>query len=545
MHRFLLGIPIVLAVAGTTAAAAETSLLAGLDTNGDGVVTRAEFDAARRRDFRLLDRNGNKVLSRHEFYRRGEPADRTLLALRQRRYRLMDVNDDGGITLAEYLAYGHKVFARMDRDRDRRLTVGEVAAARGVQVATNDTGPGQTTPARMSQPTSTPPASKDSEAARALGDMPFATVDRNGDGYISRAEYRHAALNLFRRLDRNHNLVLSRHEYYWRDSANDKARLAARKVAYRRADENDDGGLTGAEFLKMTGGLFARIDHDKDHRLSRAEWTAAFGATTTMAKADPVRPGGRLRLVRSLRTELIADATRVAPAAETTPPRTATTPPPKAMPAAKTMADKKPAMSKTEPGSALLAQMKASRAKVTRVPQQVVGPAPKTQPQVAARPPATMTPAKPAKPTTDPRIIFAFRGLDTNHDNKISEFELKLARMSRFNILDANRDRVLQASEFIANRGAAAAARFREMDRDGNGLVTWDEYSAAGIQRFRQLDTNADKFLSLEEFANAGRVNSTNVRYVKRVKVPSSPEAKKVETRKPSALPPDFNPSIR
>jgi Ca2+-binding EF-hand superfamily protein len=513
MHRFLFGIPILLTVAGAAAWGAETNPLAGLDANSDGVVSRAEFDAARRRDFRLLDRNRNKVVSRHEFYRRGRPEDRALLALRKRRYRLMDVNDDGGITLAEYLAYGHRVFARMDRDRDRRLSAAEVAAARGVQVASQDTGPADATAAKLRRATA-----DDRDApkghARALADMPFATIDRDGDGFASRVEYRRAVLVLFQRLDRNGNKVISRHEYYRRGSVNDKLRLAARKVAYRRADQDDDGGLTAAEFTKMAHRLFVRIDANHDRRLSRDEWVAAFGA-------PPAPTGPTAANTTAAKIADTAPAARAKPAA-----RMASTakrsPKPKTTPAAKTA---------PKPDTSLMAQLRADRRRKAER---------KTAPQVASRPPATApvpgkkpapkaTTALTPKSTIDPRVAFAFRSFDRDNDGKISALELVFARMTRFTILDANHDRVLEGPEFIGNRGPAAAARFREMDRNGNGLVTWDEYKVAGIARFKQVDTNGDGKLSLAEFANAGRAPS-KVTMVKKVKIRPTLKARPVIT---------------
>lgn len=532
MYRLLLGIPIAFALAGATAARADTSLLDGLDANGDGVVTLAEFNAARMRDFRLLDRNGNKVVSRREFYRRGRPEDRDLLSLRQRRYRLMDADDDGGITAAEYLAYGRRIFSRMDTNRDRRLAAGEVAAARGVQVASQDTSPGDANPTPAKATTPVPDTRDDN--ARALGDMPFSAVDANGDGYVSRGEYRHAVLTLFRRLDRNSNKVISRREYYWRGSVHDKVRLAARKGAYRRADDDDDGGLTVAEFTKMTGGLFARIDRNNEGRVSRAEWIAAFGppSTTTAARTPKDTPDAtpskqaaqeRLAMVRSLRDDR-ADRASKAPPAKPTTAKTAPVPtaPTEAPPAAKRPDDDKP-------DTALMAHL--NRTKPTQAAET------KPAPQVAARTPAT-EPKKPnSAPPTDPRLVAAFRSLDRDGDGKIAEIELAFARMARFAALDLNRDQILQPAEFVGKRGAPAAARFREMDRDGNGLVTWDEYKAAGNQRFLQLDTNRDKRLSLEEFSNAGRVNNSKVHFVKRVKIGASSKAKRVATEKQPTTP--------
>ena len=48
---------------------------------------------------------------------------------------------------------------------------------------------------------------------------------------------------------------------------------------------------------------------------------------------------------------------------------------------------------------------------------------------------------------------------------------------------------------------AARAKDFRKLDKDGNNLLTFEEWAHATVDKFRFADGNADLWLSREEFA--------------------------------------------
>ena len=89
------------------------------DTNGDGVVSRAEFFAAAEARFKNRDANGDRTLSGDEMKDRGG------------RFARIDTNNDGQLSFAEQAAATSARFVRLDADRDGKLTPEEMGPRRG------------------------------------------------------------------------------------------------------------------------------------------------------------------------------------------------------------------------------------------------------------------------------------------------------------------------------------------------------------------------------------------------------------------------------
>ncbi|WP_129793059.1 EF-hand domain-containing protein [Sphingosinicella sp. CPCC 101087] len=126
----LLPLALFLAAAPATAIQRDgPAMLDRADTNRDGVVTRAEFAAARLATFSRLDRNRDGALSRSDF---GRIARRRPEALQRLEAMIAqgDANDDGRLTRAEFERAPMRLFDLADANGDGRIDASERAAAR-------------------------------------------------------------------------------------------------------------------------------------------------------------------------------------------------------------------------------------------------------------------------------------------------------------------------------------------------------------------------------------------------------------------------------
>jgi len=153
------------------------------DSNSDGVLTRAEFDASRTAHFAQLDADNNGQVTREEMRAgRGERGERGHHGRRGHRggpdgggLRGADANNDGNITREEFLARPNAMFDRLDANRNGVIEASE-------------------RPQR-------PERNAENGERRQRADRP--NPDTDGNGSFSREEFAAMGAGMFERLDAN------------------------------------------------------------------------------------------------------------------------------------------------------------------------------------------------------------------------------------------------------------------------------------------------------------------------------------------------------
>ncbi|WP_404338822.1 EF-hand domain-containing protein [Sphingomonas sp. MMS12-HWE2-04] len=144
--------------------------MARADTNGDGIVTREEALAEAAQRFARMDANRDGKISKDE---RPEPTGSQGGRFGGRMLERMDTNGDGVITLDEQRAQASQRFDRLDANHDGKLDKAEIDAARArMGRMSGGRGPGGDAP-RPLRPTETKaagtsPGPSPSSSARAL-----------------------------------------------------------------------------------------------------------------------------------------------------------------------------------------------------------------------------------------------------------------------------------------------------------------------------------------------------------------------------------------
>ena len=105
------------------------------DTNGDGVVDRAEWQAGQEARFKQLDTDKDGKLSCDELFARTPSAAGNVLPSeaqlrRQDSYfKQLDTDKDGFVSKAEFMVQAEKNFARCDLNKDGRIDSAECRQA--------------------------------------------------------------------------------------------------------------------------------------------------------------------------------------------------------------------------------------------------------------------------------------------------------------------------------------------------------------------------------------------------------------------------------
>jgi hypothetical protein len=99
------------------------------DTNKDGFVDRAEWDAGQDARFKQLDANHDGKLTKEELFSQSRATSDRALERQEAFFRRMDRDHDGFVSRDEFMAQAARNFTRCDLDKDGRTNTAECRQA--------------------------------------------------------------------------------------------------------------------------------------------------------------------------------------------------------------------------------------------------------------------------------------------------------------------------------------------------------------------------------------------------------------------------------
>lgn len=163
-----------------------------------------------------------------------------------------DANSDGVLTRAEFDAGREATFVRLDADRDGQLTREELRAERGERGDRGWRG----------------------RRGDHHGGPRLERADANNDGNITRDEFLAGPIEMFNRIDANHDGVIQASE---RPQHSERGERRAEHRDRPNRDADGNGAFSRAEFTAMGAGMFERLDANNDGRVTQEEAQAVRG----------------------------------------------------------------------------------------------------------------------------------------------------------------------------------------------------------------------------------------------------------------------------
>lgn len=174
-----------------------------VDTNKDGVVSKAESTQFAEARFAEADTNRDGVISEGEAQAVKQQRRVEFEKKAQERFASQDANNDGKLQKSEVPNMPDKLFARLDANNDGALSQEELRSH----------GPGKKGPRQAKASGQSEDAKADGERGHGKhgkrgfgkrGDL-FKRMDTNQDGNVTKAEAQAASEQHFARLDRNND----------------------------------------------------------------------------------------------------------------------------------------------------------------------------------------------------------------------------------------------------------------------------------------------------------------------------------------------------
>lgn len=238
---------------------AGNAFIGAWDDDGDGKVSRTEYETVRVARFATTDSDRNASLTIDEYLNEyavrldRDIADERNASMKQTdtRFKALDKNGDKFVSRAEYNGSGDRAFVHLDRNKDGRVTQ-------------EDADPAEKKEPRQRSVIAMP-------TSHNLAGM-LEIYDDDGDDVLTRQQYEAHRANAFAATDTNKDGKLDHDEYANEFSARLDERIADRRqaqlkqgrVRFKAIDTNEDGVISRDEYFAMSARMFERTDTNKD-----------------------------------------------------------------------------------------------------------------------------------------------------------------------------------------------------------------------------------------------------------------------------------------
>lgn len=250
----------------------KASFIQDYDLNKDGIVSQAEFEQVRQQRYSAMDENQDGQVSVDEYVNEyAGRLDKKLDAERtgqikqtEVRFEALDKDKSKTISKDEYNASGDKAFAYIDTNKDGVISKADPLPER-------ERKPDAKQPVRA-RPALVMPTT---HSVAGMLDM----YDQNGDGKVDKAEYQEQRDAAFARTDLDKSGELSSDEYLNEfvdrlDRQIAKTRTAQLKqaaVRFKALDKDNNQYISAAEFHASGERMFKRWDTDLNQQVTMAE----------------------------------------------------------------------------------------------------------------------------------------------------------------------------------------------------------------------------------------------------------------------------------
>ncbi len=243
------------------------------DQNKDGSVTQDEVNASVAERFAAADadKDGRVTLEEFKAYRLTE-----MQPMKVRAFQRLDRDGDGKVTRAEFDRISDRMFARLDRDVDGELKAmpvlprgpeGRGAEARGPE-GRGPEGKGPEGKGREGWKMGDGPKGSHGRHGMMMMEM-FERFDVNGDGTVTRAEFDEVRGQLFALADTGNAGSFDLQGFDALFASMAEPRLVR---MFQRLDTDGDLAITAEENAARTSDLVARMDRNGDGVLTKADF---------------------------------------------------------------------------------------------------------------------------------------------------------------------------------------------------------------------------------------------------------------------------------